>query len=79
MIFNLAVQYAIRRVQVYQDSLEFNGTLQLLAYADKCVGLRRTYCKEKHRSLLLGSKEIGIEVNVGKTKYMVTSRNQNAG
>jgi len=34
MIFNFALEYAIRRVQVNQDGLKLNGTHQLLAYAD---------------------------------------------
>jgi len=40
---------------------------------------KRTYCKEKHRRFLIGSQEIGLEVNADKTNYMVMSRNQNAG
>ena len=33
----------------------------------------------KHRSFLVGNKGIGLDVNVDKTKYMVMSRDQNAG
>jgi hypothetical protein len=35
--------------------------------------------KKNTEALLVASKEIGLEVNAEKTKYMVMSRNQNAG
>jgi len=34
MLFNSALEYTIRRVQVNRDGLKLNGTHQLLAYAD---------------------------------------------
>ncbi len=34
LLFNFALDYTIRRVQVNQDGLKLNGTQQLLAYAD---------------------------------------------
>ena len=34
LLFNFALQYAIRRVQVIQDGLKLNGTHQFLVYAD---------------------------------------------
>jgi hypothetical protein len=35
--------------------------------------------KKKTQSLVVISKETGLEVNADKTKYMVMSRDQNAG
>ena len=35
--------------------------------------------KEKTEALVVASKEIGLDVNADKTKYMVMSRDQNAG
>ena len=34
LLLNIALQYAIRRVQVNQDGLKLNGTHQLLEHAD---------------------------------------------
>ena len=35
--------------------------------------------KENAEALIVASKEIGLEVNAGKFKYMVKSGDQNAG
>jgi len=43
------------------------------------VGWKRAYNKAKHEDLAVTSKEKGREVNADKTKYLVMSRDQNAG
>jgi len=35
--------------------------------------------KDSAETLIVASKETGLEVNADKTKYVVTSRDQNAG
>jgi hypothetical protein len=35
--------------------------------------------KKKHKTLTDASKEVGLEINVEKTKYMLLSRQQNVG
>ena len=81
MLFNFALECAIRRVQVIQDGLKFNGTHQLLVYAGdvNILGGSLHTVEENAEALIVASKEIGLEVNADKTKYMVTSRDQNAG
>ena len=80
MFFNFALGYAIGRVQVNQDGLKLNGIHQLLVYAHD-VNIRGSVhaIKENSEALIVASKEIGLEVNANTTKYMVMSRDQNAG
>ena len=81
MVFNFALEYTIRRVQVNQDYLKLNGTHQLLAYANdvNILGGSIHTLKENAEALVAATRETGLEVNADKTKYMVMSRDQNAG
>ena len=81
MLFNFALEYAIRRVQVNQDGLKLNGTHQLLAYVDDVNILGRSIhtVKENAEALVVATRENGLEVSANKTKYMVMSRDQNSG
>jgi hypothetical protein len=71
------VEYAIRRVQENQEGLILNGTHQLLAYADY-VNIVGESIQKDTKALLDASKEVGLEVNPKKTKYMLVSRCQKA-
>ena len=81
IIFNFALEYAIRRVKVNRDGLKLKGTHQLLAYADdvNISGGSIHTLKENAEALVAATREIGLEVSADRTKYMVMSRDQNAG
>jgi hypothetical protein len=81
LLFNFALEYAIRRVQENQEGLILSGTHQLLAYADdvNIVGENIDTIQRNTKALLDASKEAGLEVNPEKTKYMLVSRCQKAG
>jgi len=79
--FNFALEYVIKKVQVNHVGLKLNRTHQLLVFGDGINMLRGSVhsIKENAESLLVASKENGLEVNADKTKYMVVSRDENAG
>jgi hypothetical protein len=61
--------------------LKLNGVHQLLVCTDDVNILRGSVhtTKKNREALVVSSKEIGLEVNVDKTKYMVMHRDQRAG
>jgi hypothetical protein len=58
-----------------------NGTHQLLVYADdvNLLGDNIDTVNKNAETLIDASKEVGLEVNTEKTRYVLLSRHQNAG
>ena len=73
MLFNFALEYVIRRVQVNQDGLKLNGTHQLLAYADdvNILGGSVHTLKENAEALVAATRETGLEISPDKIKHML--------
>jgi hypothetical protein len=73
LLLNISLEYAIRKVQENQVGLKLNGTRQLLAYTDDVdlLGNNIDTAKKNTETLLDASKEVGLEINVEKTKYML--------
>jgi hypothetical protein len=74
LFFNLALEYAVRRVQINQVGLKLKGTHQLLVYADDVYILGGSvHTVKKAEASVVSTKEIGLEVNADKSEYMVMS------
>jgi len=75
-IFNIALEYVIRQLSVQTTSTIFHRSVQLIGYADDISIMGRTrrtvsdvYGEQKERA-----KEVGLIINVDKTKTMVWNR-----
>jgi hypothetical protein len=76
-----SLEFAIRKVQENQARLKLNGTHRLLVCVDdvNLLGDNIDTIKKNTETLIDSSKEVGLEVNAEKTKYMLLSHLQNAG
>jgi hypothetical protein len=79
LLFNFALEYAIRKMQEKHVRLKFDGTHQLLAYANdvNLLGDNIDTIKKNTETLIDGSKEVGLEINIEKSNCMLLARHQN--
>jgi hypothetical protein len=73
LLFNFALEYAIRKVQKNQVGLKLSGAHQLLVYADdvNLLGDDRETIMKNTQTLIDAGKEVGLEVNTEKTKFCI--------
>jgi hypothetical protein len=81
LLSHFALGYVIRKIQEKQMRLYLIGTYQFLVYIDdtNILGDYIDTTVKNIETLTEASKEVGLEVNTEKAKYMLLSRRQNVG
>jgi hypothetical protein len=81
LLLDFCIECAIRKIQENQIGLKLNGTYQVLVYTGhvNLLGDNRDTINKNTQTFIITSKEVVLEFNTEKTKYMLLSRHQNAG
>ena len=75
LLFNLALEMAMRRAGIRTSSTLATATIQVLGFADDLdfAGRTQAAVQDTFNNLKLQAERMGLEVNDGKTKYMKTT------
>ena len=75
LLFNLALERAIRDSGVETTGTIFYKSTQILAYADDIdiIGLRLSYVSEAYQGIEQAAENLGLQINEAKTKLMVAT------
>ncbi|PSN49532.1 hypothetical protein C0J52_04975 [Blattella germanica] len=76
LLFNFVLEHPIKSLE-NKEGIQLNGIHKLLVYADDIVllGDSEEILMDNMHILRSSTRKLGLEVNVNKTKYMVTRRN----
>jgi len=75
-LFNIALEYIIRQFSVQTTSTIFHKSVQLIGYTDdiNIMGRTKRAISDVYGELNETAKEVGLIINVDKTKAMVQNR-----
>jgi hypothetical protein len=76
LLFDFALEYAIRKVQENQMGLKLNGTCWSMLIMWIYLFDNIDTINKNTEILIDASKEVGLEVNTEKTKYILLSRHR---
>jgi hypothetical protein len=80
LLCSFTLQFLIGKIQYSQLELKLNGTYRVFGCANDMIilGGNIETIKRNTETLIDASKEVGLEVNIEKTKYMLVPHGQNA-
>jgi sorting nexin-29 len=78
LMFNIALEKVVRDAGIYTRGTIFYKSVQILAFAEDIDIVSRTqkYMKEASLNLERAAKEMNLQINQNKTKYMPVTKNE---
>jgi hypothetical protein len=77
LLFNVVLEFVVRRANLQTTGTIYNKETQLLAYADDVdiVGRSQSAVRDAYLALEGKAAKVGLKINEQKTKYMIAARN----